>query len=409
MELLLIYLSIALFISFLCSFLEAIILTITPFFIEARIIEGKNYGIQLRELKKDIDKPLSAILTLNTFAHTMGAAGVGAQVQIIWGNEYLTIASIIVTILILVLSEIIPKTLGAIYWRQFAGFTTHLLKFLIIALYPFVIVSQILTKLLRKKEDKSVERTDIEAISQLGYKEGVISKDEMEIFRNLFRFGLRKTYSVMVHRQDVVWIDINDTLEKIKETVNSTSYSRLPLCNGSIDQIIGIIRVKDFFKNLEKGKELNLRELASEPLFIPENVSVIKILERFRETKIYIAIVVDEYGSTEGMITLHDLVENILGEFPEIHEKPETPIFVREDGSLLIDGSILIDELKEKLKIKYEYPDEYSTLSGYVMFKLNKIPQIGDKFEAGNYSFEVIDMDGKRVDKVLVKKHSHLK
>jgi putative hemolysin len=409
MELLFLYLSIAIFISFLCSFLEAIILTITPFFIEAKIIEGKKYGIQLRDLKKDIDKPLAAILTLNTFAHTIGAAGVGAQVQITWGNEYLTVASIIVTILILIFSEIIPKTLGATYWRHFAGFTTRLLKFLIISLYPFVIISQLLTKLLRKKEDKTVERTDIEAISQLGYKEGVISKDEMEIFRNLFRFGLRKTYSVMVHRQDIIWIDINDSLEKIRETVNNTSYSRLPLCDGSIDQIIGIIRVKDFFRNSEKVEELNLRDLATEPLFIPENLSVIKILERFRETKIYLAIIVDEYGSTEGMITLHDLVENILGELPERYEKYETPIFEREDGSLLIDGSILIDELKEKLKIKFEHPDEYSTLSGYMMFKLNKIPQTGDKFRAGNYSFEVVNMEGKRVDKVLVKKHDHLK
>lgn len=409
MELLFLYLSIAIFISFLCSFLEAIILTITPFFIEAKIIEGKKYGIQLRDLKKDIDKSLAAILTLNTFAHTIGAAGVGAQVQIIWGNEYLTVASIIVTILILVFSEILPKTLGATYWRYFAGLTTRILKLLIITLYPFVIISQLLTKLIRKKEGKAIERTDIEAISQLGYKEGVISKDEMEIVRNLFRFGFRKTYSVMVHRQDIIWVDINETLGKIRETFKNTSYSRLPLCDGSIDKIIGIIRVKDFFRDSEKDQELNLRALATEPLFIPENLSVIKILEKFRETKIYLAIIVDEYGSTEGMITLHDLVESILGELPERHENYETPIFEREDGSIIIDGSILIDELKEVLKIKFEQPEEYSTLSGYVMFKLNKIPQTGDKFKAGNHDFEVVNMDGKRVDKVLVRKPSHLK
>ncbi|HSW55658.1 MAG TPA: hemolysin family protein [Ignavibacteriaceae bacterium] len=402
MELLLLYLLIAVFISFLCSFLEAILLTITPFFIEAKVIEGKKYGIHLRDLKKDIDKPLAAILTLNTFAHTMGAAGVGAQVQIIWGNEYLTIASIIVTIVILIFSEILPKTLGATYWRYFAGFATITLRVLIIVLYPFIVISQLFTKILKGKEQKAIERTDIEAISELGYKEGIISKDESEIFKNLFRFSLRKAYSVMINRQDIVWVDINDPPDVTKQIIIKSKYSRLPLCDGSIDQIIGIISVKKFSMTSEEGKELNLRDLAIQPIFVPENITAIRILERFRETKIYIAIVVDEYGSTEGMITLHDLIENVLGDLPERHEANELPIFEREDGSLLINGDILIDELKEKLKIIFEHQDEYITLGGYIMFKLNKIPQTGDKFKVQNYVFEVVDMDGKRVDKVLV-------
>jgi putative hemolysin len=403
MELLIIYLSIAIIISFLCSFLEAIILTVTPLFIESIIIDRKKYGVQLRELKKDIDKPLAAILTLNTFAHTIGAAGVGAQVQIIWGNEYLTIASVIITILILIFSEILPKTLGATYWRSFAGFTTRILNILILILYPFVIISQLITKVLRKGKEKSVERRDIEAISQLGYNEGIISKEELELFRNMYRFGLRKTNTMMIHRQDILWIDVNDSMEIIKESINNTTYSRLPLCDGSLDRIIGILRVKDFFRNLEKGKDLNLRELATEPIFIPENLSAMKILERFRESKIHLAIVIDEFGSTEGMITLHDFIEIILGDLPERYEQYETPITEREDGSLLIDGSILIDELKEKLNIYFENPEEYHTLGGYMMYMLNKIPQTGDKFSSNNYVFEVIDMDGKRVDKVLVK------
>lgn len=402
MELLLLYLFIAVFISFLCSFLEAIILTITPFFIEAKINEGRRYGIQLRSLKKNIDKSLAAILTLNTFAHTMGAAGVGAQVQIIWGNEYLTIASIIVTIVILIFSEIIPKTLGATYWRYFAGFTTIFLKLLIIVLYPFIMLSHLFTKALRRKDEKTVERTDIEAISELGYKEGVISKNESEIFRNLFRFGLRKAYSVMINRQDMVWIDINDPPEVIKEAINNSKYSRLPLCDGSIDRMIGIISIKNYLLSHKNNTKVNIKDLAMQPVFIPKNVTAIKILERFRETKIYIAIVVDEYGSTEGMVTLHDLIENIFGDLPERHEINELPIFEREDGSLIINGDILIDELKDRLKIQFEHQEEYITLGGYVMFKLNKIPKTGDKFKTENYVYEVLSMDDKRVDRVLL-------
>jgi putative hemolysin len=177
------------------------------------------------------------------------------------------------------------------------------------------------------------------------------------------------------------------------------------LCEGSLDNIIGIIRVKDFFRNYEKDKEVNLRDIAVQPLYIPDNLAAIKILDRFRETKNYTAVVINEFGSTEGMITLHDLIESILGEFPERYEEPEVSVVEREDGSLLINGTMLIDELREKLRINFD-PDEYSTLGGYIMFKLNKIPKEGDKFNDGGYIFEVMDMDDKRVDKVLVRKNS---
>ena len=226
------------------------------------------------------------------------------------------------------------------------------------------------------------------------------------MIKSIFRFGDRKAYSIMINRQDIVWIDINDSPEEIREAVYNSNYSRLPLGDGSLDQLVGIIKVKDFFRHFEKGKELNLKDIAIQPLYIPENLPAVKILERFRETKIHIAIVIDEYGSTEGMITLHDLIENIFGELPDRYEKYETPIFEREDGSLLIDGSMLIDELKDILRMQFEQPEEYSTLGGYVMYKLNKIPSEGDKFTSCDYQFEVVDMDGKRVDKVLVQKNT---
>lgn len=318
----------------------------------------------------------------------------------------------IITYLSIIIGELVPKSMAynnpegisialAPMMRVLSIITTPIVKFLSFSTKIVVTILGI-----KMKKELPVTEEELKMLIDQGSQMGTFEKKETEMLKNIFRFGDRKAYAVMINRQDIVWIDINDPVEKIRETVNSSKYSRLPLCNGSLDQIIGIVKVKDFFQHSEKGNKVNLKDLATQPLFIPENLSAIKILERFRETKIHLAIVVNEYGSTEGMITLHNLIENIFGEMPERYEKYETPIFEREDGSLLIDGSMLIDELKERLKIQFEQHGEYSTLGGYVMLKLNKIPQVGDKFNSENYKFEVVDMDGKRVDKVLVQKNT---
>jgi putative hemolysin len=256
---------------------------------------------------------------------------------------------------------------------------------------------------IKQKKETPVTEEELKILIEQGKQFGIIEEKETEMIKSIFRFGDRNAYSVMINRQDILWINLEDSPEEIKETIYNSNYSRLPLCDGSLDQIIGIVKVKDFFRH-EKDKDFNLKDIATQPLFIPENLPAIKVIERFRETKIYVAIVINEYGSTEGMITLHDLIENIFGELPEKHEVIEIPIFEREDGSLLIDGSMMIDELRDRLRMQFENSDEYTTLGGYVMFKLDKIPQVGDKFEAENYKFEVVDMDRKRVDKVLVQK-----
>jgi len=317
----------------------------------------------------------------------------------------------LITYLSLIIGELVPKSIAynnpegisialAPSMRILSIITTPVVRFLSFS-------TKIVLKILGIKEKKEVPVTEeeLKIMIEHGTRFGTIEEKENEMIKSIFRFGDRKAYTIMINRQDIVWININDTSDVIKDTIYKSNYSRLPLCKGSIDEILGIIRVKDFFRYSEKGKELNLTEIMTQPLFIPENLPAIKIIERFRETKIYVAIIVNEYGSTEGMITLHDLIENIFGELPEKYEKLGTPVFEREDGSLLIDGSMLIDELKERLKIHFEYSEEYTTLSGYVMLKLNRIPQVGDKFISESYKFEVVDMDGKRVDKVLVQKN----
>lgn len=332
-------------------------------------------------------------------------------------KEYATEISFVVVIglityLSLIIGELVPKTMAYNNPEGISIALAPVMRMLSIIATPVIRFLSFSTKIvvnifrIKPQTGPPVTEEELKILIEQGSQHGAIEKKETEMIKSIFRFGDRKAYSIMINRQDIVWIDVNDSLEEIRETVYNSNYSRLPLGDGSLDKIIGILKVKDFFRHSEKGKELNLKEIAVQPLFIPENLPAIKILERFRETKIHIAIVINEYGSTEGMITLHDLIENIFGELPDKHEIFETPIFEREDGSLLIDGSMLIDELKEKLNIQFEHPEEYSTLGGYAMFKLNKIPQIGDKFDSENYKFEVVDMDGKRVDKVLVLKNT---
>jgi putative hemolysin len=331
-------------------------------------------------------------------------------------KEYATEISLVIvvgliTYLSLIIGELVPKMMAynnpegisialAPFMRILSIIATPVVRFLSFS-------TKIMVKILGIKQIKEppVTEEELKILIEQGSQFGSIEKKETEMIKSIFRFGDRKAYSIMINRQDIVWIDINDPFDVTTNTIYNSNYSRLPLCNGSIDEIIGIIRVKDFFRNFEKGKELNLKDIATQPLFVPENLASLKILERFRETKIHTAIVINEYGSTEGMITLHDLIENIFGELPEKHEKLESPIVEREDGSLLIDGSMLVDELKEKLNIQFEHVEEYTTLGGFVMFMLNKIPAEGDNFTSGEYKFEVVDMDGKRVDKVLVQKN----
>ena len=316
----------------------------------------------------------------------------------------------IITYLSIIVGELVPKSIAfnnpegvaialAPVMSVLSLITTPLVKFLSFSTKTVVSIFRI-----KVKNEPPVTEEELKILLDQGSQLGTFEKNESEMIKSIFRFGDRKAKSVMINRQEIVWIDVNDSRENIEKIMNSSTFSRLPLGDGSLDRVIGIIKVKDYFRQSDVGKEVDLRDIVTQPLFVQKNMPGIKILDRFRETKIHLAIIIDEYGSTQGMITLHDLVENILGELPERYENYEKPVFEREDGSFLIDGSILIDELEEILKVRFERHQEYSTLGGYVMSKLNRIPKTGDKFSSENYKFEVVDMDGKRVDKVLVQK-----
>ncbi|MEJ2595973.1 MAG: hemolysin family protein, partial [bacterium] len=315
MTLLIIYFLIALLFSFLCSLLEAVILSVTPSFITKKSLEGKEYAKRLKKYKDNIDRPLASILTLNTFAHTLGAAGVGAQAQVLWGNEYLSITSAVLTILILVFSEIIPKTIGANYWNHLIRFTVFVLRILMIVLYPFVLISQWITRIFNINKKKSVlSRSDFSAMARLAAEEGVIEKGESLIIQNIAQFNLLKVSDIMTPRMMLFAAPATMTVGKFYRKNHDFIFSRVPIYEDSLDNIAGYFLKFDVLKLLIEGKKnIPLKNIARKIEVVYENLPIPSLYRKFIEQNEHIALVIDEYGGTEGIVTLEDVIETILG------------------------------------------------------------------------------------------------
>jgi CBS domain containing-hemolysin-like protein len=296
--------------------LEAVILSITPSYVNMLADKQTRYGKLLKRFKDNIDKPLSAILTLNTFAHTIGAAGVGAQSQIIWGKEVLSIASAILTILILVFSEIIPKTIGAIHAKSLAPFTAYTLLILIYSpLYPFIVISQWITKRIKgNHQEDLVSREELTAMARLGSLKGVFRKNETMMIENLMKFDHIKIRDIMTPRVVVQAEDANSKVADMAAKVSDMPFSRIPVYEGNRENITGYILKNDLMqKLLSKEQHKQLKSIKRPILIVAESLSISSLYEKMVKQKEIIALVVDEYGGMAGITTMEDLIETILG------------------------------------------------------------------------------------------------
>ena len=344
MTLLFFYLFIAVFFSFLCSILEAVLLSVTPSFVGAKKKEGLPYAASLERLKDDIDRPLAAILTLNTFAHTLGAAGVGAQAQAIWGDEYLSLISALLTIIILVFSEIIPKTLGATFWRQLASPSTAIVKVLVVILFPFVWISQIITKIIKGKnyQKGKVTRADFSAMAEISSQEGALQEGEYRYIRNILRFRQVKVRDIMTPRNVMTAFPESMPLEEVDKQLSEKSFSRIPVFQDTVDNVTGIVLKDEVLKKLADDEHhLTLRDLRRDVSKIQEEQSVTELFKVFTEKKEHIAIALEEYGGTAGLVTMEDVIETLLG--MEIVDEMDTvqdmQAYAREQAQNKIDGT----------------------------------------------------------------------
>ena len=316
MILLFTYLFIALFFSFLCSLLEAALLSITPSYIAAGVNENKSYAKTLKRFKEKIDLPLSAILTLNTFAHTIGAAGVGAQAQKVWGNEYLSVTSAVLTLLILIFSEIIPKTIGANLWKKLAPFTAHALNVLIYSpLYPFIILSKFITKILNQQKGSAIlSRAEFQAMAEIGVQEGIFKKEESQILMNLMKFNNIVVKSIMTPRTVVVSAPEEKTVKEFFEAREKIRVSRIPIYMENIDNVTGYVLKDDLMHHMiEKTWNKRLKDLSRNIIVVNEKMPIIRLFYQFIQQKEHIAMVVGEYGEMSGIVTMEDVIETLLG------------------------------------------------------------------------------------------------
>jgi len=318
MTLLVTYLLLTLILSFMCSLLEATLLSSTSSYIES--LDKKGYSPKTVDLAKDvkqnIDKSISSILTLNTFANTMGAAGVGAQAAIIFGSNWQAVIAFILTLMVLFISEIFPKTLGAIYWRKFIVPAVYIISFMVKITYPFIFIATFITNTLQKgrKNEVNFSKDEIITIVNMSEKEGVLQAKESILIKNLFKLKNIKAKDIMTPRTVVFAFDSKTTLKEALLNDNLYVYSRIPVYNESIDDIVGVVFKQTILeKRVKKKKKTLLKDIIVPVHKVPENISVSTLFDMFIRMKMHLFIVQDEYGQTSGVVTLEDALEILLG------------------------------------------------------------------------------------------------
>ncbi|MBZ9619541.1 CNNM domain-containing protein [Psychroflexus lacisalsi] len=315
MFLLFAYLFLALFVSFLCSIMESVLLSTNRSFLIVKKENGHSWANSFMTYKEEIDKPLSAILSLNTVAHTIGAAGVGAQAVKVFGEAYFGIVSAVLTLLILVVTEIIPKTLGARYWKRLSKISYEILRVMIFLTYPLVMMSSVITKMLSSnKNEKSTSREEIAALASIGNKEGLFTDKENKIIQNILRLKNIMVKEIMTPRVVVITEDEDTTLQEFLKNQKYTKFSRLPVYSISEDNITGCVFRQELLEKLAEGEhKLQLKDLKREISAVSGTMPLFTLWEKLLENREHIAIIIDEYGGMDGVVTMEDIIETILG------------------------------------------------------------------------------------------------
>jgi CBS domain containing-hemolysin-like protein len=314
MTLLLVYLCIAIGVSFLCSILEAVLLSITPSYLEQIVNERPRAGKVVSRVKERLDESLSSILILNTFAHTMGAAGVGSQALLVFGPEWETLIAVLLTLAILYFSEIIPKTLGASFWRTLAVPATFVISWLVRLVYPLVWISTRLTKLFNKNEGAEVTREEIIALASLMHRDGTLVSDENDYLANILNLRGIRTEEILTPRSVVYMLDENMSVTAALDHAAERQFTRIPIYGEGRDNITGKVIRADLFQAERDGHGSEpIKSFAKGIVRVSEKLPVQNLLNLFIKQQVHLFLVEDEFGQPAGIVTLEDAIETILG------------------------------------------------------------------------------------------------
>jgi putative hemolysin len=323
----------------------------------------------------------------------------------------ITLVVLVITYLTLIFGELVPKRIALNNAENIAASVAKPMRFLSLIATPLVFVlsrsTEAVLRIMRVREtaEPPVTEEEIKIMLEEGTEAGVFEKAELTMVEGVFGLGDRRVESLMTPRPDIIALDLDQPDEENLRKMIHSGRSNFPAFQGDLDTIVGMVSVKNVLAGMVESGSPEIRAAVTNPFFVPETISVLKLLESFKETGLHSALVTDEYGSVQGLVTLHDILEAIVGDVRTFGEPVETPVVVREDGSWLIDGSTQVQDIKEVLSVDTfpgEEDGQYRTIAGLIMYVLNRIPITGDHIVLGELRYEIVDMDGNRVDKVLV-------
>jgi len=394
-------LGISLSISFLCSVLEAVLLSVTHSYVQVLKEQGSKAGRYLERMKEKIDEPIAAILTLNTIAHTAGAALGGSIAARVFGQAWIGVFTGALTLIILLFSEIVPKTIGATFWKRLGVPSAHVLRWMVLLMKPILIPLNFFSRVLRGSRGSTVSRAELEVMTQIGYREGTIDEDEWKVVTNVIRLDEVTVGEVMTPRTDMIAVPREATIDEAIGIMLDEGHLRIPVYSESLDKVEGLLLARDVWRAQRDG----IREISGivRPVqFLPTTKLVEDLIPEMRTQRTKMAIVIDEFGGTAGLVTLEDLIEEIVGEIQDEHEADEPVSFEDlSDGRVRIWGGVAIREVNDRLDL--ELPeDPHDRLSGYVFGALNRVGRSGDvvKFDGGQ--FQIMEMRGRRVEYVAL-------
>jgi len=393
--------------SFLCSIGESVLLSLDRIKIEGMVAKGQRAGPIMAKFKENIDAPIAAILIVNTAAHTIGAAVAGASYSNVFSSETLWLFSLVFTLAVLLFTEIIPKTLGVTYATTLATPVAYGIKWLTWLLRPVIAVTQQLSRLLRGKGRQPVTSAEeIRLLATLGSSEGDVSSRTADMIIGATQLRHMDAADVMLPRGGIRFLHAEMTREEVEQQIREWGHSRFPYSSSrDIDDVESVILVKDllFWLQEHDAAQIDWQYLAREPLIIPESMPVSAMLRTFQQSHRHIAMVVNEYGEVEGIATLEDVIEEIVGDILDESDVPTSDIRERYDGTLVVRGSLDMRKVSARLGVSWDTESQATTIGGLIVETLERIPAPGDYIDWQGYRVEVVNADERRVKTVYVR------
>ena len=402
--------AVVLVVSFLCSIFESVLLSLTRPQIEVLVQQGKRAGAMLSRFKENMDVPIAAILILNTAAHTIGAAVAGASYQNVFDPSTLWLFSILFTLAVLLFTEIIPKTLGVTYARKLASPVAHGIRWLSVALRPLVLLSEKISRSLRGDVEVPVTTAEeIRLLAMLGRSAGAVGDDTAGMVVGATQLKYMHAHDIMLPREDVHFMSADMQRAEAMAYVQQTGHSRFPFSpTRDLKDVSGVVLVKDLLNWLlsHPEDEINWADLVREPLVVPPSVPLLQLLHTFRDNRRHLAIIVDEYGTVEGIATLEDVLEEIVGDIFDESDLPEREFHELADGSLVVRARVDLRKLSATLGVAWNPGAEASTIGGLITEELERIPSVGDAISWQGYRVEVVRADTRRAKLLRVSKEA---